>query len=80
MLAIAAVVALTAGCIGPSKTSTSDGTTLTSVPGLPDDALEVMNQPQFASGRWAISVKDLDTGETLIDLDADTLAEPGSFV
>ena len=39
-----------------------------------------MNQPQFASGRWAISVKDLDTGETLIDLDADKLAEPGSFV
>ena len=80
MLAIAAVVALTVGCIGPSNTSTSDGSTLTSVPGLPDNALEVMNQPQFASARWAISVKDLDTGETLIDLDANKLAEPGSFV
>ncbi|WP_207345319.1 hypothetical protein [Arthrobacter sp. E3] len=53
---------------------------ITSVPGLPDAALEVMNQPQFSSGRWVISVEDLDTGETLIDLDGDKLAEPGSFV
>lgn len=80
VLAIVAIAALTAGCTAPSTTPTSDGTDFTSIPGLPDEALEIMNQPQFASGRWAISVKDLDTGETLIDLDGDKLAEPGSFV
>ncbi|MFB2598492.1 D-alanyl-D-alanine carboxypeptidase/D-alanyl-D-alanine-endopeptidase [Herbiconiux sp. P17] len=84
ILTVAAVAALTAGCVAgaPSSPSTpaSAGTALSDVPGLPDAALEVMNQPQFASGRWAISVEDLDTGETLIDLDGDKLAEPGSFV
>ena len=80
VLAIVAIAALTAGCTAPSTTATSDGTDFTSIPGLPDEALEIMNQPQFASGRWAISVKDLDTDETLIDLDGDKLAEPGSFV
>ena len=61
-------------------TATEGGTGITEVPGLPDAALEVMNQPEFASGRWSMSVQDLDTGETLIDLDGGTLAEPGSFV
>lgn len=51
-----------------------------SVPGLPDAALEVMNQPQYASGRWLISVSDIDSGKTLIDLDGNKMAEPGSFV
>lgn len=76
-----AVAGLLAGCVAgtPSASSTA-GPGIDSVPGLPDAALEVMNQPQFASGRWAISVEDLDTGETLIDLDGDKLAEPGSFV
>lgn len=84
ILAIVAAASLTAACTGgapavPGATHTP-GTAITSVPGLPDAALEVMNQPQFAGGRWAISVQDLDTHETLIDLDGDKLAEPGSFV
>jgi D-alanyl-D-alanine carboxypeptidase/D-alanyl-D-alanine-endopeptidase (penicillin-binding protein 4) len=53
---------------------------LTSVPGLPDAALTVMNQPRYAKGRWSISVADLDTGKKLIDLNGGTMAEPGSFV
>jgi D-alanyl-D-alanine carboxypeptidase/D-alanyl-D-alanine-endopeptidase (penicillin-binding protein 4) len=85
LLAVLAVSAVTAGCVAetPSDSSTESptggGSTLSSVPGLPDAALEVMNQPQFAGGRWAISVEDLETGETIIDLDGDKLAEPGSF-
>ncbi|PPG40476.1 D-alanyl-D-alanine carboxypeptidase/D-alanyl-D-alanine-endopeptidase [Pseudoclavibacter sp. RFBA6] len=75
---------LLTGCVAADANDAEvpvwDGTTLVSVPGLPDEALEVMNQPQFASGRWSISVEDLDTGETLIDLDGEKLAEPGSFV
>lgn len=47
---------------------------------LPDAALKMMNQPQFASGRWAISVQCLDTGKTLIDLEGGKLADPGPFV
>jgi D-alanyl-D-alanine carboxypeptidase/D-alanyl-D-alanine-endopeptidase (penicillin-binding protein 4) len=50
------------------------------VPGLPDSALTVMNQPQYSNGRWLISVRDIDSGEQLIDLDGDKMAEPGSFV
>ncbi|MCU1476258.1 MAG: D-alanyl-D-alanine carboxypeptidase [Subtercola sp.] len=50
------------------------------MPGLPDAALEVMNQPQFANGRWLISVRDIDSGKQLIDLDGGKMAEPGSFV
>ena len=51
-----------------------------SVPGLDESALAVMDQPQFDHGRWSISVRDIDTGETLVDLDADKMAEPGSAV
>ncbi|WP_200182778.1 D-alanyl-D-alanine carboxypeptidase/D-alanyl-D-alanine endopeptidase [Tomitella biformata] len=81
IVAIVAAVSLTAGCGGAAPGATPiPGTAIASVPGLPDAALDVMNQPQFASGRWSISVEDLDTGETLIDLDGDKLAEPGSFV
>ncbi|WP_308799718.1 D-alanyl-D-alanine carboxypeptidase/D-alanyl-D-alanine endopeptidase [Agromyces silvae] len=78
LLAVVAAVALTSGCVADAPTGS--GSDLTSVPGLPDEALEVMNQPQFESGRWLISVEDLETGETVIDLDGDKLAEPGSFV
>jgi D-alanyl-D-alanine carboxypeptidase/D-alanyl-D-alanine-endopeptidase (penicillin-binding protein 4) len=78
--AAAAVVTLLSGCIADAASSSESGSELRSVPGLPDAALEVMNQPQYADGRWLISVEDLETGETLIDLDGDKLAEPGSFV
>lgn len=46
---------------------------------LPASALEVMNQPQYANGRWLIAVTDLDSGDVLIDRDSDTMTEPASF-
>ena len=52
--------------------------TLTSVPGLSQEALDVMNQPQYALGQWAIAVRDMDTGEQIVALNADTLFEPAS--
>ncbi len=80
----AVAMLLLTGCVAADANDADvpvwDGTTLVSVPGLPDAALEVMNQPQFASGRWSIAVEDLDTGEVLVDLDGEKLAEPGSFV
>jgi D-alanyl-D-alanine carboxypeptidase/D-alanyl-D-alanine-endopeptidase (penicillin-binding protein 4) len=54
------------------------GESITAVPGLDEAALAAMNTPEYANGRWAISVRDIDTGETLVDLDADAMAEPGS--
>ncbi len=85
LLALAVAVSLTAGCAGGAAGGSGDATDngatpYSDVPGLPEAALETMNQPQYANGRWAISVVDLDTGETLIDLDGDKMAEPGSFV
>ncbi len=50
------------------------------VAGLDPAALEVMNQPAYAKGQWYISVRDLETGEQLIALNADALVEPGSVV
>ena len=37
-----------------------------------------MNQPQYALGQWAIAVRDMDTGEQIVALNADTLFEPAS--
>jgi D-alanyl-D-alanine carboxypeptidase/D-alanyl-D-alanine-endopeptidase (penicillin-binding protein 4) len=51
---------------------------LTSVPGLSQEALDVMNQPQYALGQWAIAVRDIETGEQIVSLNANTLFEPAS--
>jgi D-alanyl-D-alanine carboxypeptidase/D-alanyl-D-alanine-endopeptidase (penicillin-binding protein 4) len=39
-----------------------------------------MNQPAYANGQWAVSVQDVDTGEQIVSLKADTFLEPGSVV
>lgn len=81
-----ALIALGA-CSSSADNVEKSGTTLggsrtsgTGVRGLDASALAVMNQPEYANGRWAISVRDIDTGETLIDIDADKMAELGSAV
>ena len=50
------------------------------MPGLPADALTVMNQPAYASAQWFVSVRDLATGASVVSLKANELAEPGSVV
>ena len=50
------------------------------VPGLAQDALDVMSSAPYTHGQWAISVQDMDTGEQIISLNADTVFEPGSVV
>ncbi|MCS5713271.1 D-alanyl-D-alanine carboxypeptidase/D-alanyl-D-alanine-endopeptidase [Herbiconiux sp. CPCC 205716] len=78
VLAVVATASVTTACVGgPAAPSPSASG---SVPGLPAAALEVMQQPQYAEGRWLVSVQDIDSGEVLIDHDGDTMAEPGSFV
>ncbi|MET0864314.1 MAG: D-alanyl-D-alanine carboxypeptidase/D-alanyl-D-alanine-endopeptidase [Nakamurella sp.] len=53
---------------------------LASVPGLPQAALDVIDDPLYKNGQWAIAVRDIDTGEQLVALNADTFFEPGSVV
>ncbi len=69
----------TSGPTGSATTSAAGGS-LTSVPGLDQAALDVMNKPPYTQGQWAISVRDLDSGEQIVSLNADTLFEPGSVV
>jgi len=53
---------------------------ITSVPGLPADALTTMNAAPYASAQWFIAVRDLATGAPVVSLNADQLAQPGSVV
>jgi D-alanyl-D-alanine carboxypeptidase/D-alanyl-D-alanine-endopeptidase (penicillin-binding protein 4) len=53
---------------------------VTPVPGLPADALTVMNQPAYASAQWFVSVRDLATGASVVSLKSNERAEPGSVV
>lgn len=64
----------------PAPTSAGSGGPVTAVPGLDPSALAVMNQPGYAHAQWAISVRDLTTGEQLVALNPDTLVQPGSVV
>jgi D-alanyl-D-alanine carboxypeptidase len=63
-----------------SASSSPAAGSATPVPGLDASALAVMNQPAYAQGQWAIAVKDLQSGESLIALNDGTLFEPGSVV
>lgn len=76
--AAAGTLLVTAGCsAGTPAPATASG--YESVPGLPADAIKTMEQPQYSGGHWGIYVQDLETGETLLDLNGDKFAEPGSF-
>jgi len=46
--------------------------------GLDPSAVEIMNKPAYAAGQWAIAVRDLDSGQQIIELDNSALIEPGS--
>jgi len=78
VVALLGLSACTAEAGSPAPSASGQG--LTSVPGLTQEALDVMNRPAYANGQWAISVKDVDTGEQIVSLNADTLFEPGSVV
>jgi D-alanyl-D-alanine carboxypeptidase/D-alanyl-D-alanine-endopeptidase (penicillin-binding protein 4) len=69
--------ACVAGCAALAPAASAD---TGPVAGLDPAALTVMNQPAYANGQWFISVRDLATGEQLIDLNSGQLVEPGSVV
>lgn len=66
-LACAAAPAAEAAPIGP-------------VPGLPAEALTVMNQPAYSHSGWHIAVRDAATGASVVSLNADLMAQPASVV
>lgn len=65
---------------GSGSAGPVSGSAAVPVPGLDASALAVMNDPAYAQGQWAIAVKDLRTGESLVALNDRTLFEPGSVV
>lgn len=76
-LAVATLVVIVAGTTSCAAAQTEDPP---AIDGLPEAALVVMNQEQYAHATWSIAVHDLDTEEVLIDLNGDRMAAPGSFV
>jgi D-alanyl-D-alanine carboxypeptidase/D-alanyl-D-alanine-endopeptidase (penicillin-binding protein 4) len=56
------------------------GARITTIPGLDQSAIDVMNKPEYAKGQWALAVKDINTGEQIIAYNNDLLFEPGSVV
>ena len=77
---IATAAATVLGVALATTACTAEQTDPYAVDGLPEAALEVMNKAPYAEGTWYIAVQDIDTGEVLIDLNANRMAAPGSFV
>jgi len=79
-LALAACTSSSTGSGAPAAPGSTavTGDRFVGVPGLDESAMAVMNKPEYQNGRWAISVRDVETGEVLVDLDADKMAEPAS--
>lgn len=73
--AAGAAIAL-ASIAGP----TAQAAPVAPVPGLPAEALTVMNGPAYRYSDWYVSVRDAATGAPLIELNPDRLAQPGSVV
>nr|WP_315269194.1 D-alanyl-D-alanine carboxypeptidase/D-alanyl-D-alanine-endopeptidase [Microbacterium lemovicicum] len=77
-LALIVSATLMTSCFGgTAETGVQSGEPATS--DLPDAAVQVMEKPEYANAAWHISVSDLDTGSTLIDLAGHVMAEPASF-
>ncbi len=74
----------TTGASSAPSSSAAPGTTVAAggrigdVPGLDAAAVAIMNKPPYSQGQWAISVRDLETGETVISYNDTTLFPAGS--
>lgn len=74
----AAVLALTA-LAACSPNDAGAGGPIDRLDTLPAEAVDVVGQPAYAHAAWSISALDLDTGEMLIDINGERMAEPASF-
>jgi D-alanyl-D-alanine carboxypeptidase/D-alanyl-D-alanine-endopeptidase (penicillin-binding protein 4) len=76
--AAVAVLVFASGCSSDPPVGSAAPRAAVGVAGLDAATLAVMDKRAYARGRWSISVRDVDTGETLVDVDADKLGAPGS--
>jgi serine-type D-Ala-D-Ala carboxypeptidase/endopeptidase (penicillin-binding protein 4) len=68
---IVLVTAITACTAEAPATPTNDAP-------VPSDVLAIMHGPNYPHARWGLAVQDLETGERLVDLNADEFFPPGS--
>lgn len=73
-LLVGLVVVPLAACAGSSQPSAQES----SIPGLPDSAVTVMQSAPYAGSTWAVRVQDAQSGETLVDYNTAALLEPAS--
>lgn len=59
--------------------SPNDSGHVTSLEELPAEAREIIDRPEYQHANWSVSVQDLDTSESVIDINGDRMAEPASF-
>ncbi|MFI0432381.1 MAG: D-alanyl-D-alanine carboxypeptidase/D-alanyl-D-alanine-endopeptidase [Candidatus Nanopelagicales bacterium] len=67
-----------ASTVTPSGASAGSSAGVPAVPGLSQQAIDIMNSPAYRNSTWAVSVVDTATGEKLIDYNSQTFLEPAS--
>ncbi len=75
---VVAALAATSACSGSSGGSSAGSTHPASSTAVPKNILAVMDKARYVHSRWGLAVRDLGTGKTLIDLNANQYFPPGS--
>lgn len=74
----ASVAVAVAGCSSSANSQASASASASSIPGLSQQAVEVIDSPPYSHATWAISVTDAGSGEKLVDYNTDAFLEPAS--
>ena len=80
-VAVGAALLLAAGCTSDSESSGGPGGTTVDGTGskpLPADAQATIDDPDFATARWALRVVPVDGGDAVFELDAGAISAMGS--
>lgn len=82
-LALAGVASLAVGLAACSSSQQAsepppDSTTIGSIPGMSQSAIDIMNSTPYSGSTWAIQVSDAKTGESLVSYNSTRLLEPAS--
>ena len=62
----------------PASEPSPDSSTIGSIPGMSQSAIDVMNSAPYSGSTWAIQVSDAKTGESLVSYNSTRLLEPAS--
>ncbi len=77
LAAAGAAVVLAFTAAGCSESTSTDGP-ITSIKGLNQKTIDIMNSPPYQNATWAISVQDTASGDVLVDYKTATFLEPAS--